>query len=850
MADLPPLPLQVPTVGRRDTSISPRGKIRGPGAIQQAQRLSPSFRRLTEAFDAQRLQVIDDPAALEPEQILVLEIAGELDEFVRALKRIPGLEFLADEVTEKIDPDDFALVDRTGNRKQYARQLFLVATNASAWKELLRLWETYQKSGTFPHGLAQFRHLFERLRDLRPWGDRDRLERTGALEVWKRELADQDDELVEFEIELWLRSDPERREQVIADLRADLRAVGGELVDDFLLEDIDYHGVLGRVPARRLVDVTERSEVRWLRTGGIRLFHATGQMAAIGPSTEAEPVVTRAVKTPTPTGTPRVALLDGLPIENHVLLAGRLSVDDPDGWASLIPVSRRNHGTGMASVVVHGDLNDGGPPLPTPLYVRPILSTHAPAWVEAAPEELPRDRLPVDFIHTAVVRLFEGEAMSPGVKVIVLAIGDRAHQFDRFLSPLARLLDWLAFRYMVLFVVSAGNHVQDVALPQVARTGDPHDLQHDLLSALSEAAVLRRLLSPAESINALTVGAAHADSSTDFAKSDLAEPFVTSDLPNFGSATGAGVGRAVKPDILLPGGRQLVRLEPPSGSQQLVSLPRSRRPPGIKLATPGREDGILDAVSHDTGTSIAAATAGYHAGHLLEQLVALREIHGDTLLRADLDAVLVKAALVHTARWGEGAIPVLDARESLGLPRRREGVSRVLGYGMASPGSALACDDHLVTVFATNRVRADDAHSYSFPLPASLASRTERRRVTLTLAWLTPTNPRHRRYRRAALRVEPRGLQTVFGSRTEVDINAARRGTVQHEVMIGEQAVPFAPGSAIKLVVSCRADAGVLESDVPYALLLTVEVPATARLPIYEEVRQALRVPVTVRAGR
>jgi hypothetical protein len=35
----------------------------------------------------------------------------------------------------------------------------------------------------------------------------------------------------------------------------------------------------------------------------------------------------------------------------------------------------------------------------------------------------------------------------------------------------------------------------------------------------------------------------------------------------------------------------------------------------------------------------------------------------------------------------------------------------------------------------------------------------------------------------------------------------------------------------------------------PYALIATLEVPQELQLPIYEEVRQALRVPVTVRTG-
>ena len=54
--------------------------------------------------------------------------------------------------------------------------------------------------------------------------------------------------------------------------------------------------------------------------------------------------------------------------------------------------------------------------------------------------------------------------MAPAVRVINLSLGNRFQPFDRELSPLARLLDWLAWKYKVLFVVSAGNHVDNITI--------------------------------------------------------------------------------------------------------------------------------------------------------------------------------------------------------------------------------------------------------------------------------------------------------------------------------------------------------------------------------------------------
>jgi Subtilase family len=855
MPDLPALPLAPPTRRRRTTRAGFRPTLRGPGAQTQAQRLGTPLRRLTEAFEAGRLAVAEDPAALEPEQVLVLEIAGELDDFVGAVANVPGLEFLAEEFEEeKVEPDEFAAVDKDGRRHAYRRELFLVASDHTAWQQLLSLWRRFEHGEQFPQGLTPFRHLFERLRVLRAWDDRDRLERTGALRAWEQELNGVlDGELVPFEAELWLRRDEQRRTAALTELRASLDTAGGELVQSLVHEQIGYHGVLGRAPARLLRDAVARHEMRWLKTDGVRFFHAVGQIAApVEAPLEPESLV-REPPPALPAGAPRVALLDGLPLANHALLAGRMVVDDPDGWDATTPAARRVHGTSMASLVIHGDLGGEHSALSTPLYARAILRADAPTWVRDAREELPRNRLAVDVVQQAVARLFEGDTpAAAGVRVVVLAVGDAALRFDRFVSPLARLLDWLSFRHNVLFLVAAGNHLDPLTVPEDTGLQDPQELQHELLCEIQRSASLRRLLSPAESVNALTVGAAHSDQSSQAPTDDRVEPFISADLPSVISAIGSGVRRAVKPDILLPGGRQLVRLEPPAGDgRRLVTIPPSTRAPGVRVAAPGTQAGVLDATVHATGTSVATALGGYQAGYLLDTLGSLRVLHGDAFPGEDLDVVLMKAALVHGARWGAARGLVDEVQQDLGRQRAREAVARLAGYGHATPERALVCHEQRATVIAAGRIADGDADVYRFPLPSSLNARAEHRRVTLTLAWLTPINPFHRGYRRAALTIEPLGFKDLLGDRADSDMYGARRGTVQHDVLEGRRAVPYAPGSALELAVSARADAGTLDLAVPYAVIVTLEVAEGVALPIYEEIRQALRVPVAVRsAGR
>lgn len=850
MPDRVPLLFAPASPGRR-VKPGPRGrdKVSGPSVRRQEQRIGPRLQRITAALNAQQLRLSASPEALEPETILVLEIAGEVTSFAKAMLKVPGLEFLGEQALDQIDPDDdFRAINQRGQTKRYSRQLFLIATDVRAWQELLSLWERFKRGEKMRHGLTAFRDLFSQLRDVREWNDQDRLERAGAADAWLRDLTELGDRLVPFEAELWLRRDMTRRAAVIDQLSAELRAVGGELVGQAVLEHIDYHGVLGRAPATRLLEAAASKNVSWLSTEGVRMFHATGQMAApvIDAGERADKPI--ALGEP-PVGEPRLALLDGMPVAHHEALDSRLRIDDPDDWSSTIRVDDRHHGTLMASLVVHGDVGNAGDALDEPIYVRPILCPDPAAWFDDPPEMLPVDRLPVDVIHRAVARLFEGdEPVAPNVRVIVLAVADPSQQFDRFVSPLARLVDWLSWHYNILFLLGAGNHTSSMMLPAGVDLTNAAELEHEVVDAMRREALSRRLLAPGESTNALTIGAAHDDASGAIPPTGILDPLADSHLPSVISPTATGINRAIKPDLLLPGGRQVVLAEPSTDRHsQSLSIAVSRRPPGLRVAAPGI-GGELDRYVHTTGTSGATALAGHHACALLQQIDALRAAYGEDFPDAELDAVLLKAALAHTARWGSAATTIRHVLNDAGESASRAAISKFLGHGRAHPEQAFIADDHRPVLIQAGRLGADDTHSYDLPLPPSLASVAAERRLTLTLAWLTPINPRHRSYRMAALDLAyAAGRDAAFGERQEVDNHAAGRGTLQHEMLLSKRAVPYGPDESTTLEISCRAAAGDLVAEIPYGLLVTVETPVALALPIYDEVRQAIRARVAVR---
>jgi hypothetical protein len=215
-------------------------------------------------------------------------------------------------------------------------------------------------------------------------------------------------------------------------------------------------------------------------------------------------------------------LLDGLPMAQHGKLSDRLVIDDPDDFeARYGAAGEQRHGTAMASLILHGDLNDPNPlpPLQRQLYVRPVMYPQ-PVGFDGNGELMPPDQLGIDLIWRAFLRMYEGEGgeepTAPTVRIVNLSLGDAKRRFFGLMSPWARLIDHLSWRYGILILVSAGNIPERIPLDGVAAWVDfegaaVEERQSMMLSALLQQRAGRKLLSPSESINSLTIGAAHDD---------------------------------------------------------------------------------------------------------------------------------------------------------------------------------------------------------------------------------------------------------------------------------------------------------------------------------------------------
>ena len=668
-----------------------------------------------------------------------------------------------------------------------------------------------------------------------------------------------------MEVDLWFRNTSPRRSEAENFVRESIEQTEGQVLAQATVPDIGYHGLLARLNADSAQQLVAGEEIALVLSGAVMLLRPAGQLS--GPPTESDQTeqqilpqrgsreVSQRHLTPpgdiAPQGEPLVALLDGSPLALHQYLDGRLLLHDPDGFDAAYGARERRHGTAMSSIILHGDLNSPGPTLGGPLVVRPIMKpTRGPG---GSSERVPDDQLTVDLVHRAVVELLEGSntaaPVAPTVRIVNFSIGDQNRPFDHVMSPLGRLLDWLSWRFNILFVISAGNHRNDVPLdvPQ-----DEFEQLKDgskdkaVLAAIWREARLRRLLSPAESINSVTVAGTHEDAS------DEAHPravgFFNDDVfPSPLNALGLGYARGVKPDVLAPGGRQPYGwsfVPPADGTGRLRLLPGGY-PPGVLVAGPGDTPGQLDATTYVRGTSNAAASVSRLGERILRMLGG-----GPAPVEDDFRVVVTKCLMAHSASWGTSAEVVGETVAPGQAPgRRRVETARFLGFGCISEGRATTASDQRVTLVGWGDLGKDEAERYEVPLPPSLSQKRLARRLTVTLAWFTPINPGDRRYRQAALWFEadePTGGR-LLGSRQEVDYRMARKGTLQHEIFEGESASVFVDGDVLRLRINCREDAGGLgTARIRYGLAVSLEVAEDLQLPIYDEVVTRIRPAVRI----
>lgn len=316
--------------------------------------------------------------------------------------------------------------------KHLSGRFFLSMSNRQAMDELLRLWNSWNDSGKrFERGYGKWKEVFSQLRKIRQWDTQDRLKETGILEHWEEEieLKKGTSSTISFEVELWYRRDRKRRKEAREKLEELIREEKGNVIASCEMDNIRFHAIKAELPPESIERVLNNEYTKLFTSHDVMFFRPMGQcMIEEYPDGETGDFLKG-----TTSGEPVVAILDGAPLANHILLENRLIIDDPDDFIEDYKASERKHGTAMASLVCHGELDANEPPLTRPIYFRPIMKPDQNDPNPNKVETFPHDTFIEDIIERSVRRIFKGNGnevpTAPTVKVINLSIGDATRMF-------------------------------------------------------------------------------------------------------------------------------------------------------------------------------------------------------------------------------------------------------------------------------------------------------------------------------------------------------------------------------------------------------------------------------------
>lgn len=271
---------------------------------------------------------------------------------------------------------------------------------------------------------------------------------------------------------------------------------------------------------------------------------------------------------------------------------------------------------------------------------------------------------------------------SHSTKIWNISLGIENKPCSGTMSDLGMFLDYIQDKYHVQMFVSSGN-INDLPL----RTWPPQ-------SGLGEQ---DRLISPGDSVRAITVGSV--------ALFESADSIVKFNEPSPFSRRGPGANYVVKPDIVDYGGNL-------STTYSIDGL-------GVRGLDP--EGNIIEG----NGTSYSNPRALQKFASIYEEMV-------------EPDLLLAKAMLVHSAR--------MNSREL--LDEKPDNI-KYYGFGIPSPNvqEILQCsEDEVTLVFKQKISQGSHLEMYDFPYPKSLIKNGKYiGEIGMTLAYLPPLDEKYGR---------------------------------------------------------------------------------------------------------
>ena len=219
------------------------------------------------------------------------------------------------------------------------------------------MWRRFSKGeeNVFPRGTTPLRDVFCLLKSIRLWGPEDRIYETHAVQYWTESLELDGDRDVPFEIELFYRKNENKRAEIVTRLSGIVESMQGHIINECLIPEIAYHALKVSLPRNQIQNlVSKYDEIELAKVDDIMFFRPICQ-SMFSNENSTLLVEDTEITDATMDENAVIAVLDGMPMQNHRLLKDKLIIDDPDDFGTNYQVKDRKHGTAMASLILASD---------------------------------------------------------------------------------------------------------------------------------------------------------------------------------------------------------------------------------------------------------------------------------------------------------------------------------------------------------------------------------------------------------------------------------------------------------------------------------------------------------------
>ena len=107
----------------------------------------PAIQSPSGCYGPETVALQDNTLGIQPEEVLVLETVGSISDFIKAVGKIEGLEWLGEFESDPIDPGE-GFEDPKDADKQLMGQLFLVMTDQQALQQMLGYFNQWRENQT------------------------------------------------------------------------------------------------------------------------------------------------------------------------------------------------------------------------------------------------------------------------------------------------------------------------------------------------------------------------------------------------------------------------------------------------------------------------------------------------------------------------------------------------------------------------------------------------------------------------------------------------------------------------------------------------------------------------------